>query len=305
MKQSHFSAADLACPDCRGRLDAGLRCRDCKRRFPRKQGLPMLLPSSLPEDMKLSIEAWDREWATLKGAELKRRWDEYTHDYLDDTLAQLLDGITPKSHPRYLEIGCGPCFLGEALARRGYDVAGVECCVEALKVANEVHRKDKRKPFFVGGDLNHLPLRDDSVDFLYGGGVIEHFDDTLGAVKELARVLRKGGRSFNTVPYFSIASLTYRQLWGNIPDLPLLKPIFEFIHMRLLGGKHMKYGYEKSFTAAKMRRIHLEAGFSRVEIYRFEVFLPLYFMPGPLKGLARALTRFRPFWPMIAVVATK
>lgn len=265
----------------------------------------MLLPSSLPEDMKLSIEAWDREWATLKGPELKRRWDENTRDYLDDTLRQLLQGLSPKTHPRYLEIGCGPCFMGEAIGRLGYKVGGVECCVEALKVAKKVHARAKTRPFFVGGDLNHLPLQDESVDFLYGGGVIEHFDDTLGAVKELARVLRRGGRSFNTVPYFSLAALSYRQIWGNIPDVPLLKPLFEFVHMRLLGGRHMKYGYEKSFTAAKMRAIHLEAGFSRVEIFRFEVFLPFYFLPGPLKGLARRLTRFRLFWPMIAVVATK
>jgi SAM-dependent methyltransferase len=286
-------------------LDARLKCRACGRKFGRKQGFPMLLPSSLPEDMRLSIEAWDKEWATLQGAELRRRWDEYTHDYLDDTLSQLLDGITVKTHPRYLEIGCGACFLGEALARRGFQVAGVECCVEALKVARQVHRKDKRRPFFVGGDLNHLPMRDASVDFLYGGGVIEHFEDTLGAVRELARVLRPGGRSFNTVPYFSLASLSYRQLWGNIPDLPVLKGLFEFVHLRLLGGRHMRYGYEKSFTAAKMRAIHLEAGFSKVEIFRFKVFLPLYFMPGPLKALARRLTQWRPFWPMIAVVATK
>jgi SAM-dependent methyltransferase len=255
--------------------------------------------------MRLSIAAWNKEWATLRGPELQRRWDEYTRDYLQDTLRQLLDGVTSRSHPRYLEIGCGPCFLGEALAKRGYQIAGLECCVEALKVAKRVHRGDRRKPFLVGGDLNHLPLKDGSVDFLYGGGVIEHFDDTLGAVKELARVLRAGGKSFNTVPYFSLASLTYRQIWGNIPDLPVLKPIFEFVHMRLLGGRHMKYGYEKSFTEAKMRRIHLEAGFSQVEIYRFEVFLPFYFLPGPLKSLARRLTRWRPFWPMIAVVATK
>jgi hypothetical protein len=49
----------------------------------------------------------------------------------------------------------------------------------------------------------------------------------------------------------------------------------------------------------------LAAGFSKVEIVRFEVFLPFYFLPGPLKSLARRLTHWRPFWPMIAVVATK
>lgn len=296
---------DLACPDCRGDLDAALRCKRCGQRYERQGGIPMLLPSSLPADMRQSIEAWNKEWAKLKGQELERRWDEYRNDYLKDTLAQLLEGISPKTHPRYLEIGCGPFFLGEALARQGYAVAGLDCCIEALKVASFVHRKDRKKPFLFGADLNHIPLKDASVDFLYGGGVIEHFDDTRGAVRELARIVRPGGLSFNTVPYLSLSSLSYRQLWGNIPEAPLLKPLFEFLHIRLLGGRHMRYGYEKSFTEATMRRIHLEAGFREVQVHRFEVFLPLYFLPGPLKAMARRLTRWRPFWPMIAVIGRK
>lgn len=265
----------------------------------------MLLPSSLPADMRQSIDAWNKEWAKLSGKALDERREEYHRDYLADTLQQLLQWVDPKAQKRFLEIGCGPAFLGEALSRRGFDVAGLDCCIEALKVAGKVHKPLKRKSFFFGGDLNHIPLKDGSVDFLYGGGVIEHFDDTLGCLRELHRVLAPGGVSFNTVPYFSISSLTYRQIWGNIPDVPLLKQLAELIHIRLLGGRHMTYGYEKSFTAAKLTRMHEAAGFKQVHVRRFEVFLPLYFMPDPLKRLARQVTRLRPFWPMVSVVGVK
>lgn len=265
----------------------------------------MLLPLDLPEDMRRSIQAWDEQWAARQGAATEASRVEYERDYLQDTLRQVLGSIDPKKHRRYLEIGCGPGFLGVELARRGFKVAGLDCCFEALKLATRVYRRAGQKGTFVGGDLHHVPLADGCVDFIYGGGVIEHFEDTLGAVREIARVLAPGGVSFNTVPYVSVGSFTYRQLWGNIPDLPVLKPLFRFFHVNLLGGHHLKYGHEMSFTARKMASLHRQAGFSKVSVVRFDVFLPLYFLPAFLRPLARKLCRFRPFWPMIAVVAVK
>jgi ubiquinone/menaquinone biosynthesis C-methylase UbiE len=265
----------------------------------------MLLPLDLPADMRRSIAAWDLQWARLKGPVLEASQKEYQKDYLRDTVSQVLSHIDPARHRRYLEIGCGPGFLGLELARQGYQVAGLDCCLEALKVAKRVYGSAGQKGFFFGGDLHHLPLADGSVDFLYGGGVIEHFEDTLGALRELHRVLRPGGVSFNTVPYVSVGSFTYRQLWGNVPDLPGIRQAFKFLHFRVLGGRHLKYGYEKSFTASKMARLHRKAGFSGVEVKHFKVFLPFHYLPASLRPAARWLSGFRPFWPMIAVVATK
>jgi ubiquinone/menaquinone biosynthesis C-methylase UbiE len=302
-KKTAFSDADLACPVCHGLLNASLRCKSCGHKFKRREGFAWLLPSDLPEDMRLSIERWDLQWAKLKGSELAAQRRDYHRHYLKDTLNQLLPGITPKSHPRFLEIGCGPSFLGEALAKKGFQVAGVDCCVQALRASTRVHKG--LKSYFVAGDLHHIPLKDDSVDFLYGGGVIEHFRDTVGCVRELHRVLRPGGVSFNTVPYMSIAGLGYRQTWGNCPAVPGLRQLFELVHLKLLGGRHMKYGYELSFPASTMRRLHEQAGFKDIKIYRFEVYMPLTQIPGPLKALATKLTRWRPFWPTIAIVATK
>jgi ubiquinone/menaquinone biosynthesis C-methylase UbiE len=293
----------LACPDCHGALDRSLRCRSCGHSFKRRAGYAWLLPSKLPDDMRLSIERWDQQWAKLKGPEIEAQHRDYDRFYLQDTLDQLLPGISPKSHPRFLEIGCGPSFLGLALAKRGFQVAGVDCCAQALRVSANVHKG--HKSYFVAGDLHHIPLREGSVDFLYGGGVIEHFRDTLGCLKELHRILRPGGMSFNTVPYMSIGGLGYRQTWGNTPAVPGLRQLFEAFHMGLLRGKHMKYGYELSFPASVMRRLHEKAGFRDIKIFRFEVYMPLTQIPAPLRGLATRLTRWRPFWPTIAIVATK
>ena len=59
----------------------------------------------------------------------------------------------------------------------------------------------------VQGDLLHLPFVSDCFDMVVAMDVLEHLDDDAGAVREIHRVLRPGGRLLITVPAF-------RWLWG-------------------------------------------------------------------------------------------
>jgi SAM-dependent methyltransferase/uncharacterized protein YbaR (Trm112 family) len=45
----------------------------------------------------------------------------------------------------------------------------------------------------VVGDLHELPFRDNSIDFAFGGAVMEHIRDPAAAIAELHRVVRPGG----------------------------------------------------------------------------------------------------------------
>ena len=48
---------------------------------------------------------------------------------------------------------------------------------------------------FRQGDASHIPFADDTFDFLLCRAAFKNFSDPLGAVREMYRVLKKGGRA--------------------------------------------------------------------------------------------------------------
>jgi hypothetical protein len=100
--------------------------------------------------------------------------------------------------------------------------------------------------------------------------------------------------------------MTYRQIWGNIPDFPVIKQLAEFVHIKLLKGKHMYFGYELSFTKSKLEKVHKLAGFSKIKIVRMESEVMMGFLPKFIRPMAVYLAEHSSwFWPMAMVVATK
>lgn len=75
----------------------------------------------------------------------------------------------------------------------GLDVSGA-----ALKSAEAILPDCK---FYKIEDGGKFPLNDDSADFIFSSEVIEHIYDTENAFKELARILKPGGKILLTTPY--------------------------------------------------------------------------------------------------------
>lgn len=303
----------ICCPDCKKELvikENNLLCSNCSVKFPVKDGVPVLLPSSMQKDVKLSMDKWDADYKKKidrkKMLELK---SNYEKTYSNPEMKYLKKAFGNFKNKRYLEIGSGTFFIGQKLAKEGSFVVGIDFSMNALLLAKFYLDEEKIENYLlVCGDVTKMPFKDNIFDVLYGGGVIEHFKDTVGVVKENHRVLKKGGVAFNTVPYLNLGSLTYRQAWGNIPNAPVLKNIAEIIHMRILKGKRMIYGYEYSFTKGKLRDIFLKAGFSNenIEIEKFEVPLLFeYIKNGALKKIASFMTNSNLFWPVLYIKSKK
>lgn len=73
--------------------------------------------------------------------------------------------------------------------------------------------------------------------FSFTGGVLEHIRNIHEAVNEIYRCLVPGGFTTNTVPHTSL-STPYRVMqWGNIPDIPVLRNLIEFVEVDILRGK--------------------------------------------------------------------
>jgi SAM-dependent methyltransferase len=109
---------------------------------------------------------------------------------------------------RLLEVGCGTGVVLGAI-RGGFpamQLVGSDTSGEALRIAgNRVHDAD-----FVELDARHMPFRDE-FDVVCAFDVLEHIDEDVRVLGQLAAATRRGGGLLVTVPQ-------YRWLWSAADD---------------------------------------------------------------------------------------
>lgn len=300
----------LECNQCGGNLTQKkdeLVCLNCGFKYDYRDEIIRTLPVLKGEKI-LSHRKWDefyKKW--YKEKSYLKGFEEAKSNYQKNGGGQIERESNLNKNTVYLEIGCGSFFLGQILAKKCKLVIGIDFSLKALEIARKMLKDQGIKNFIlIHGDIFKIPLKSKSVNFIYGGGVIEHFQKTEECVLELFRVTSNKGIVINAVPILNVGSLTYRQIWGNIPDFPVLKQIAEFIHIKLLKEKHMVFGYEMSFPKSKLTKIHLKVGFKKVLIKRLECPVMLDFLPKIVRPLFRWLAiNSQQFWPMALVVAKK
>ncbi len=91
-----------------------------------------------------------------------------------------------------LDVGCGLGILTSELATRvpAARVVGVDYAAQQLAASD----RGAANAHFVRGDAHALSLRDGSFDLVYGRYLLEHVTDALQVLREMHRVLRRGGR---------------------------------------------------------------------------------------------------------------
>jgi ubiquinone/menaquinone biosynthesis C-methylase UbiE len=305
----------LMCPDCKCGVEekgSELVCTNkaCGKTYQKIGNMFCFLPKAITkDDVVLSSEKWDEFYADRVS---KKKDEELYQDYLRENFTIVSTELDKykkiDQETVFLEIGCGQMHLALALSSKCKLVIGIDISIEALRSAQAIlDAHGVTNYLLVQADINQIPLKDNCVDIIYGGGVIEHFRDTLPTLKESCRVLRKGGISYNTVPMLNIGSLTYRQLWGNIPNVPLVRELYEFVHTKILGGKHLRFGYELSFLPGTLMALHKKAGFVKTQVGHFPTNLIFEFVPiKQVRKLFIYLAETSPlFWPMVKAVGTK
>jgi len=299
----------LACPNCQSRvkpLKNGVFCSKCKIEFRQdNNGVINMLPKNIDT---LSQDKWNSHYKKhLNKIQISTEQRRYMDYYGYDTINQITKYWKPKRKQIYLEIGSGPCYLGAELAKNGVFVIGVDYSYEALVQATKLFKlKELSNCLFILGDINSLPIQESSIDFIYGGGVIEHFRNMDKVTSEMYRVLKKNAIAYNTVPFLNLGALTYRQLWGNIPFIPGVRQLFEFIHITLLKGKHMRFGYELAFLPSTLKKLHQKAGFRKIIVSKFDAKIMFEYIKRPVfRNLALKVVRSDFFWPVLYIAARK
>jgi len=96
---------------------------------------------------------------------------------------------------RVLEIGCGMGTDGAQFAAAGADYTGIDLTEAAIDLARKKFASAGLKGEFRVADAEKLDFADESFDVVYSHGVLHHTPDTEGAVCEIHRVLKTGGRA--------------------------------------------------------------------------------------------------------------
>lgn len=113
--------------------------------------------------------------------------------------------------PRVLDVGCGFGDLLLYLQQRGCDVLGVESDPGAAAVGSELGVPIRTEP------LGELDLAPASFDVVVMSHSLEHLDDPLTALTEVARVLRPGGTLHLAVPNGAAPGLEQqKEEWGAL-----------------------------------------------------------------------------------------
>jgi len=110
-------------------------------------------------------------------------------------LSMVADTIAVKSAPgaKILEIAPGPGYLSIELAKRGFDVTGVELSSDFVDIEKKNAAEAGVIVDFRQGNASALPLPDMSFDFLVCMAAFKNFSEPQQAMSEMFRVLAPGG----------------------------------------------------------------------------------------------------------------
>jgi len=181
-----------------------------------------------------------RGWEYAKKGDYHKNLDpdwSYTPTYLKKMyhMRKFLDSL-PKEKTRILDAGCGEGVLVEEYLNKGYTIQGIDLNYESEIV--------------VKGNILDMPFDDNSFDIVLLLDVFEHIDfiDQLKALKEIQRVLKRGGSLLTSIP--NLAHLNSRVMFfihGNFQrtdcenNHPGERPIRENIKLLQESG----FGIEK------------------------------------------------------------
>jgi 2-polyprenyl-6-hydroxyphenyl methylase/3-demethylubiquinone-9 3-methyltransferase len=138
----------------------------------------------------------DRDTRSLAYDTLGERFDAVMNRYDLERRIELVLARTPGHAAEALEVGCGLGYLSARLRARGVRTVSVDIAASLLRSGLE--RRRISAP--VRADALALPFPDRRFELVVSSDCIEHTPAPRQAVREMARVLRPGGRLVLTCP---------------------------------------------------------------------------------------------------------
>lgn len=211
-------------------------------------------------------ERWDNYYSNYKKTKTITFIEWVNKQIFTPMFLKQLKKITKKNkNKKILEPGCGAGLMSALLAKEN-QVTVLDLSQKALLMAKKTFKEQKSKGEFIQGDLFNMPFKDEEFDIVWNQGVLEHFSNPSLAMKEMARVTKKGGYIVIFIPAY-LSPLHFIWLFLKIFKLTKLWPFDEQEFFKKKQFK--KFMIDAGFKNPKVRKIWMKSfGMSQVGYYK-------------------------------------
>lgn len=98
---------------------------------------------------------------------------------------------------KILDIGCGNCR--NLLYFKNLECYGIDFSEKMLEQAKKFSKKNNFKVNLKQGNMEKLPYKDSSFDYVLAIAVLHHLKNPEQAIKEISRVLKNNGEAYITI----------------------------------------------------------------------------------------------------------
>ena len=182
---------------------------------------------------------------------------------------QVASGLPPGS--RVLEAAPGPGYFAIELAKLGgYRVTGLDISETFVEIANRNAKEAGVEIDFRQGNVSGMPFEDATFDFVFCRAAFKNFSDPAGALQEMYRTLKTGGKGLildlrKDAPPEAIAQAVDGMGLNPINKV-LTKLAFRFM---LLKRAYTEKRFREFFSRSGFRAVDIQEDLIGLEI-RFE-----------------------------------
>lgn len=188
-----------------------------------------------------------------------------------------------------MEVGAGSGRDGFRLFDMGARVIMLDYAESSLKVIRELSRRFGKPVHLVRGDAFRLPFKSNSIDVIYHQGLLEHFTEPDGILRENHRVMSVGGFTVADVPqrYHLYTAVKHILIWMN----KWFAGWETEFSIRQLEGMFRGVGFEVHSAYGDWMRPSFIYRAGREALKKIGIKLPLY--PGRVPILSNLRDRLR------------
>ncbi|MCX8128405.1 MAG: class I SAM-dependent methyltransferase [Synergistetes bacterium] len=121
-------------------------------------------------------------------------WDQMRSSFFSEAVREKAIALADvKEGKEALDVGAGTGFITEGLVTKGLKVVAMDQSKAMLeKMRSKFSNFDK--VIYVIGGAESIPFLDSSFDYIFANMCLHHVEDPAKAIREMARVLKPGGK---------------------------------------------------------------------------------------------------------------